>query len=318
MGNLQHVVLKNGELNPDLIVRTSELGQQKNVGRLSLTRFWIEENEGLKSYIYKPSDDKFPVEFEIWIQKEVISNLVGVHVPELLAYHIDDQEKVYWMIFEDIGDFKPLFTKSVRVAAASKATNWHALPLQIVPTNYKTFMPYIDEAMKEVLNCRSKNELLLLDIGHSSSEISYFFSTLEKLNGVFPTQKVVSHGDYHCLNLIQAADDLVILDWEFIQLNSPYWDLYILLDMASPRYRIQINKEIRNESLYSYFTQSKYENWTKFNYEYHLYCLIYSVGILGLIAGDLESGHFDRDTLLIQKHEMTEIIRDCFDGVLNS
>ena len=252
MFDLSSVVLQNGKLNETKIAKQEEINRQKNVDRLSLYRFWIETESGLKSYIYKPAKDSTPLKFELWFQKELVPLLGHVRSPKLLAHRMDEEQDIYWMIYEDIGSIEPSFDRKVRIKAAQKMANWHQLPIEIIPSGYSSFMPLIDETMQS-LSCDKDNYTkLLLNIDINEREITSFFDKINKMDGVFPSELTVCHGDYHCLNLLNTSDTFVILDWEFIQINSIYWDFFTLLDMATPRYRIQINKSIREEALLSY------------------------------------------------------------------
>jgi thiamine kinase-like enzyme len=179
-------------------------------------------------------------------------------------------------------------------------------------------MPSIDQALQQLVEGREGNEKHLREMGVSRAEIDALFERLIAMNGNFRMEQVVCHGDYHCLNLLPASGDLVVLDWEFIQINSVYWDFYTLLDMATPRYRINVDKGIRMDVLNAYINKRSEAGWVPpvhFIPHYHLYSLIYSVGILALVSEDLAKGRFDRETLLIEKQEVTSIIRDCLDVV---
>ncbi|MBW5447184.1 phosphotransferase [Cohnella sp. CFH 77786] len=318
MGDVGGLVLPNGELNAALLLQTEEISAQKNVGRLSLQRLWVQEQDAVRSYIFKPAPEKEPIEFEIWFQERIKPHLTDVRTPGLLAHRIDEERQIYWMIYEDMGSAPPSFDRDTRIAAARKMAAWHTLPASAVPSAFKSFMPYIDDAMSEVMARRAYYEKLLLDIGMNPEKVAAFFERIENLNGVFPCEKVVCHGDFHCLNLLRSSGDLAILDWEFIQLNSIYWDFYTLLDMATPRYRILIDRRTRLDVLDAYYRQRSGSiplTIREFVYGYHLYSMVYSVGILGLVVSDLENNRFDKETLLVEKDEVIQIIRDCLEVI---
>ncbi|BBH20163.1 hypothetical protein Back11_15080 [Paenibacillus baekrokdamisoli] len=320
MIDFSNVVLPNGKLNETTIAKQEEINQQKNIGRLSLYRFWIETDTDLKSYIFKPTKDSTPIKFELWFQNELVPLMEHVRSPKLLAHRMDEVQNIFWMIYEDIGSIEPAFDRKVRIKAAKKMAVWHRLPLQTIASNTASFMPYIDETMQSLCRDIHYYAKLLQNIEVTEREITSFFDLINKMNGVFPSELTVCHGDYHCLNLLNTSDELVILDWEFIQVNSIFWDFYTLLDMATPRYRIQINKSIREEALRSYSEErNRLSGWVAskdFVYNYHLYSLIYSIWILALVASDLEDERFEQEILLIQKQELKGIIRECLDVVL--
>ncbi|SEM87602.1 phosphotransferase [Paenibacillus sp. OV219] len=313
------LVTPDGHLDESKVVKTEEISKQKNVDRLSLTRFWIDSEQGLRSYIFKPSKDRKPIQFELWLQSVVLPRLENVPSPKLLASRIDEEANVFWMIFEDMGRIEPVFNHEVRVKAANKMASWHSLPLDTIQKQQQSFMPLIDETMQDLLNDWATYAGLLQNTGIAVEQTELFFRKLMEVNGSFPDEQVVCHGDYHCLNLLERVDDLIVLDWEFIQINSIYWDFYTLFDMATPRYEIRINKETRLDALHQYIDQRTQLGWNAppdFVYNYHLYSLIYSAWILRLLENDLKADRFDRDALLRQRREMTEIIGDCFDMIL--
>jgi hypothetical protein len=319
MMNFSKVVMPDGTLNKANIVKEEEINKQKNVGRLSLTRFLIETSKGTESFIYKPATERKPIDFELWFQDHLLPKLGGVRSPKLLAHRIDEEEDIYWMIYEDIGSIQPSFSRYVRIKAAEKMGKWHSLSTDTVSGEFKSFMPYIDDALHQLIEGKKHYKEQLGQIGVVREDAAALYDQLIQLKGEFPTEKVVCHGDYHCLNLLDTNGDLVVIDWEYVQVNSIYWDFYTLLDMATPRYRIQIDKEIRTDVLSSYIQKRRESGWTPpadFYYVYHLYSLIYSTWILGLVADDLEADRFDEEILLIQKRELTAIINDCLDVIL--
>ncbi|REE80139.1 phosphotransferase family enzyme [Paenibacillus taihuensis] len=319
MMDLSILVTPDGHLDESKVVRTEEINKQKNIDRLSLTRFWIDTEQGSRSFIFKPSKDSKPIRFELWLQSEVLPRLENVHSPKLLASRIDEVSNVFWMIFEDMGQIEPVFNYEVRIKAASKMASWHSLPLDTIQKQQQSFMPLIDETMQELCNEWATYAELLQDAGITAERTDLFFRKMMELNGSFPDEQVVCHGDYHCLNLLDRGDDLIVLDWEFIQINSIYWDFYTLFDMATPRYVIRINKETRLDALKEYIDQRALMGWKAppdFVYHYHMYGLVYSAWILRLLDNDLKAERFDRDALLRQRREMTEIIGDCFDVIV--
>ena len=322
MFDFSTAVLPNGMLNDKVIVKQEEINKQKNIGRLSLHRFWIETRDtGLKSYIFKPCKESTPIKFELWFQKVLVPLMEHVRTPKLISHRMDEVKNVFWMIYEDLGSIEPAFDREVRIKAAKKMVDWHSLPLETVPSDYASFMPFIDETMQTLVRDQHYYAVLLQNIEITERETTSFFELINKLDGVFPSELKVCHGDYHCLNLLNNNDDLFIIDWEFIQVNSVYWDFYTLLDMATPRYRIQINKGIRKEALQSYSEErNRRSGWVAnldFIYNYHLYSLIYSTWILALVENDLKDERFEKEILLIQKQELKNIIRDCLDVVLS-
>lgn len=155
-------------------------------------------------------------------------------------------------------------------------------------------------------------------MGVHKRQIDVLYEHLSSLHGVFPTEQTVSHGDFLFINLASKNGRFIVLDWEFLQINSVYFDLFTLIDMAVVRYRIKPNKHIRMNVLQTYIQEREKTGWqapAHFIKNYHLYVLIYSVLTLKWLFSDLETGKFDRDLLLKEKEELTAIISDCLEYI---
>ncbi|UUZ81576.1 phosphotransferase [Paenibacillus sp. P26] len=131
------------------------------------------------------------------------------------------------------------------------------------------------------------------------------------------SETVISHGDLYPLNVVSREGELIILDWEYIHLNSVYWDLYNLIDITSPSYRRNVvGRENRAAILGDY--RSERESLGKrvsadFVRGYHYYCAVYSMWILLLIESDMKSRRFAEGALAEQRAETFQILQEMLD-----
>lgn len=318
MDNFQ-TVIANSELDRNK-VQFETINEFKNVNKKHLYRFKLKHDPNT-SFIFKPTNSAVEVSQELWVQEHFRSHIPDVYTPRILEHYINESTNEYWMVLEDAGALTHTYSEDVLIDAARAMVKWHKLPATTTVKQSKAFLPYIDQALMELLDNGALYRDLLSNLNIDKSRIFHFFDQLDSLNGSFPTEKVVSHGDYLIINIANKDDRLVVLDWEFLQINSTYFDLFTLMDMAVIRYRIQPTKEIRMNVLKAYMTEREKTGWiapVDFIRNYHLYVLIYSVLTLKWLFSDLETGKFDRTLLLLEKEELTRIINDCLDYVEGS
>jgi thiamine kinase-like enzyme len=315
--NFHHVVM-DGSLKRERIAQSTTINKQKNANKKYLERFSLKNAPDGQNYIFKPTHTSSEIKQEQWIQEQFLPLLPGIKTPRLLDWDINEQAQLFWMVLEDAGQLTHEYTENLLIEAAKAMVCWHNLPLETEIRQSTSFLPYIDEVAAKIV----ANEVLYTKLLHrlriDSRRIQLFFEKLHSLTPLFPSENVISHGDYHILNLALNNDQLIVLDWEFLQRNSVYFDLFLLIDRADIRYRIHPTKAIRLIALETYGRERTRSGWVmpnNFVHNYHLFACIYSTLTLEWLFNDLDTGKFDRALLLAEKTELTNIINDCLEYI---
>ncbi|WP_411348314.1 phosphotransferase family protein [Paenibacillus sp. WLX2291] len=146
---------------------------------------------------------------------------------------------------------------------------------------------------------------------------------------------VLLHGDLHAGNYgVNPQGQLMVLDWEHSHIGSLFWDVYHLLDLSHPLFPRSMTPSLRHSLLEHYwFTDlalnesdrpvapdrgaagltSEYVSFAKFEQDYLVYAIVYSIWMLLLIQKDLlqEPPIWPRAQLLAQQMETTEHLEQC-------
>jgi len=309
-------LIADGELDLNK-VHAEIINEFTNVNKKPIYRFYI-NNDRTRSYIFKSANTAAEIIKELWVHVHFRPLIPDVYIPSILDYCVNEITNEYWMVSEDAGPLNHTYSEDLLLRAALAIVCWHKLPTTTSISRSDSYLPYIDDARQQILNNEAQYRRLLGNLNISKSLIDNGFLQLRAVGGTFPTEKVISHGDYLVVNIAQNGERLVVLDWEFLQINSVYFDLFTLMDMAVVRYRIRPTKQIRKRVLEAYIAERETTGWVApehFMKNYHLFVLIYSLLTLPWLFGDLEEGRFDRALLLSEKEELAQIIQDCLEFI---
>lgn len=310
-------VLTDGTLDEGKIWRREPLYQGIN-GRF-VERFYPEETG--PGYIFKPLTNGEHPEREAFVYRYVLHAFPPIF-PRLLASSEEGAGKAGWSIFEDLGPLRHEFRLAHAMEVVKRMAWWHAFPeTQWRELGSQGPKPPIERIAADVGVRRQELTLLLEEAGLSLKP-----TALDEIIGglaasAAPLQlRVLSHGDLHLGNYAKGADGrLYILDWEHAHLNTPYWDLYHLIDMSHPVFPKRIRKSEREKLLGYYVKQSVYHGRTwdleEFMRGYCRYAALFSLWILLLIHGDMERGNgvWPMDRLLAQREETLANLSGCLD-----
>ncbi|ULL17921.1 aminoglycoside phosphotransferase family protein [Paenibacillus sp. H1-7] len=305
------MVRQDGTLDSSKLVSRETLYVGRN-GK-AVERFVV-ENDDHSSFIFKPLTNLETIGREMWVYDHLLPH-IPVRFPNLLAQAKHRDADRFWAIYEDLGPLQHRFDRDTLVKAAAAIPSWHQLPMDCLPADFTGHTPKVDVVLNEV---REKSELWQ-SILEKRSVPAYLIDRaariLQQVDDELQSEWTVSHGDYHPLNLSVRNDEIIILDWEYVHLNSMYWDLYNLLDITSPNYRRpEVNASVRNEVLQVYYARRLQLGWSSrfhtFQKNYYRYALIHSLWIMTLIDKDLKAGKLDRDALLEQQKETLAIVTD--------
>ncbi|MBS4212481.1 phosphotransferase family protein [Neobacillus rhizophilus] len=305
------IVHENGSLNASLILKKERLYQGMN-GRF-VERFYLSPKE---SYIFKPLTNNAQMGKETWIHEHVLCRFPAIF-PKILAYSKHDNPDLSWMILEDLGQLSHEFTEETVLGVVKWMAWWHSLPLESFPdVPLNGLKPRIEVVAEEV--CENKDDLLrvLPRLGLTGKHVLHVFKQLDSF--IFSKLLVLSHGDLHLGNYAVVKGKLIILDWEHTHLNTPFWDLYHLLDMAHPIFPKKVTKGFRKQVLGFYLGQVGMKlDGPAFVREYYLFSAVFSMWMILLIQRDLQAddGKWSKEQLKRQLEETVFSLRQCAEAL---
>lgn len=320
MDRWEQVVSADGYLIPHNLSFRESLYQGMN-GR-HVERFKL-ASDAETSYIFKPVTQAGQAEREVWVYENVLPMLPEIY-PRLLARSLDPAAG--WMIYEDLGplshDHGPEDLNTVIEAMAQ----WHRLPTdswigaRLVPPK-----PRVEAMAGELLQQEAKVAGFMKELhlpGRLLGDIAEISSGLGRNH----VPLVLSHGDLHAGNYTRIEGRLYVLDWEHVHLNTPYWDLYHVLDMSHPIFprKAPLTHKVRDRLLRRYWQlyapRSSDASGRIFAREYYLFAMVFSLWMLLLIDKDLShgGGPWSSDQLRIQQEETKYSVRSCACSLMDS
>lgn len=321
----EEYIRPDGTLGGVKVLRRETLYRGLNGNRVE--RFW----DARRSYIYKPVGFPKTAGREQWVVRHLKPLISGIRMPEILASSETVQgseEARAWLIYEDLGQLRHIRTVAEVAEAAGWAAEWHGLPAELVPAGYDGHTPLFEEVAATLLGEPALLDKRLADAG--ITDAGWWTADLAGWIRRVPAVRTVTHGDYHPGNIAREGHQRIVLDWEFVHRNHPYWDLYCLMDITSFRYRkVPVSNRGRLGALESYrqalaASESgagtpaiQRHNWCRdLSLEdlaagYAVYASVYSAWIIGLIEHDLAAGRASRRQLMRQFRETAGVLADC-------
>lgn len=276
-----------------------------------------------RSYIYKPLHAAVSLR-ELWASEHVAPRLSGITIPHIVAASAMRESAAAspWLIYEDLGELQHGRHAQDIIEAAGWIPEWHLLPLEIIPEAFSGHTPRHDCILESVQETKGGLYARLIDV--ELAAVQAWMERIDDLESRIPALTVVSHGDYHPLNIAFNRGERIVLDWEFIHRNHPYWDLYSLMDITSFRYdKVELTHDEREQALRRYWQQlqeglSRHADalWREldegaFIRGYYWYASLYSAWIAGLIEQDLVEGRIAAQLLYKQKEQTSKVFADC-------
>lgn len=243
----------DGLLSNNAVLRREVLYRDRQ-GR-AVERFTVREMGDVQQYIFKPLADTATLRREQWLQTHLFARL-DVTVPRLVTGRAARRHELAWAVFVDLGRLNHHLS-AYDIAAAARATwQWQRLTDVQLPPNFAGQKPNLQAAAEMVLARWSIIEAALLRLSVSAHETARLLRIAQTSPDEVNNERVLAHGDYHFENIARLPGGaLAILDWEFVHINSVYWDLYSLLDMPHPRYRKSVSAEQRYGALEAYCSE---------------------------------------------------------------
>ncbi|WP_251554067.1 phosphotransferase family protein [Neobacillus muris] len=304
------IVLDNGDLNGVHVWKREKLYRGLN-GRF-VERFYLNAGE---SYIFKPLTNDTQFGKEVWVHRKILSQFPSIY-PKIISCSTTRKPEISWMIVEDLGPLSHDFNEDSVIRLAKIMAWWHSLPigpfLDIPRAGQK---PRFEDIAADI---RLNKDGLLQQLplaGIEGDDIHRFFFIIDSF--IFSKKQVLSHGDLHLGNFAVVGERLVVLDWEHAHLNSPFWDLFHLLDLSHPLFPKKITREFRDQVLSLYLDEVEFEvaDPDAFMYEYHLYSAVFSMWMVWLIQQDLaaDDRKWPRERLENQLEETTAVLKQCLE-----
>ncbi|MBT2696899.1 phosphotransferase [Bacillus sp. ISL-40] len=309
---LNNIVRADGNLNEEIIFKKEILYKGMN-GRF-VERFYLTPST---SYIFKPLTNDGQLGKEVWVHEHILPIFPTIY-PKIISYSISEQTDLNWMILEDLGPLSHEFNEESVMGVIKWVAWWHSLPIEELGNVPVTGLkPKIEEIVSDVCDKKDEFYRLLPSLKIEEKLIEAIFPQLNRLD--FLEKKVLTHGDLHTGNFAIVGDELKILDWEHTHLNSPYWDLYHLIDMSHPLFPKKITSPLRDRILESYLNLVKFEiNRDYFFKEYYLFATVFSMWMILLIQKDLveNGGKWSVVQLNTQLEETVSSLQQCAAALL--
>ncbi len=313
MENLSSFVLPDGTLNGSHLWKREPLYQGMN-GKI-VERFYSSPE---RSYIFKPLTNAESMDREAWIHRHVLNLFPSVY-PQLLASSETGAGEAGWSVFEDLGPLRHEYSVELAMEVVKQMAWWHAFPEShwngLTGQGNK---PPIETISAALMERRDEVNALLKEAGSAVQLNELLHGLAEAEGNAYLKTKVLSHGDLHLGNYARGANGrLYIIDWEHVHLNTPFWDLYHLLDMSHPLFPKTLPASEREKLLGYYLRQSAYHgrNWNRdeFIHGYCCFSAVFSLWMLLLITGDLIRGDsvWPQERLWAQKSEAMDNLSGC-------
>lgn len=305
-----HLVLDSGTLDPSKVRECHTLYTGRN-GK-SIIRFTPAYAEG--SYVFKPLTNPATIGREIWVQEHLLPHL-PVSVPRIVASADHGDPERYWTIFEDAGPLRHALRDEEVIEACKAIPLWHQLNVELVPEHFIGDKPDSLATGNFLLSNWERLSTLIAQWGFEPGTVECLREIVSNPGEMRNDENVICHGDFHRGNIAFRQGELILLDWEHVHRNHPFWDLYHLLDMTHPRFRRTITMQLRLSALTAYLDRRIAMGWeghaASFLRDYHKYAAIHSAWMMMLIQSDLEKESWPLSDLLAAKEETIQSLADC-------
>jgi thiamine kinase-like enzyme len=310
------------EMLTDIVSSTTILHGSKIMKRETLykgmngkcvERFYVSPSQ---SYIFKPLTNDEQAGKEWWVYEHILPSLPPIY-PKIIAKSLSSDLDLNWIIFEDLGTLSHVYyNEEISLGVTKLMAKWHTLPTEkIANTPLRGPKPPIEEMASEIIAKQAEVMKTAQELKISEELLFYIYALLEKES--FSTSRVLSYGELHPGNYAMAAGKIIVLDWEHAHLNTPFWDLYHLIDMPHPLFPRTVTSQTRDKLLKYYIKQRELSgikiNQQAFMREYYVFFAVFSIWMLLLIQKDLHrnDGKWPQDKLKAQLIQAAASLTQC-------
>jgi len=317
MGLPRGMILPDGSLDGRLIARREALYTGMNGSSVERLRLTVGG-----SCIFKPLTNDGQWGAELWVYKHVLPYFPPLY-PRLLAASINSQEGRHWLLFEDLGSLDHSFREETAIELMQHIAWWHAFPTGgLLNGPLQGPKPPIEMLAADLISDEENVLRTGEELGVEAIHLQAVLNILKRGEMPFEHEKVLSHGDLHAGNYAMSDGRLIVLDWEHMHLNSPFWDLYHVLDMSHPTFPGTMTPPVREKLLEAYAAQRKQHGCKQdtelFQKDYALYAAVFSLWMLRLIEGDIRRGSalWPLPALIRQRQETVASLSQCLERFL--
>ncbi|MDP4171085.1 MAG: protein licA, partial [Bacillota bacterium] len=193
MGIQNNYVLENGKLNDSLIVKREVLYKGPN-GR-EVERIFV---LSATSYIFKPLSTVEEDNKEIWIYENILPSFPSIY-PKIIDKSPDDSKNTRWIIYEDLGNIRHLFTEKVVLQVIEQMITWHSLQIDtVINEPLIGAKPKIEEVRNDLHSNMDEGMQTFSQLRMDKERILRILKLMEEAD--FTQFPVLVHGDLHLGN----------------------------------------------------------------------------------------------------------------------
>lgn len=263
---------------------------------------------------------------EVGLYAEVLPQLPPIY-PRLLSYTASEENGTATLVYEDVGAIDYSLDEQLALELIGHMARWHALPTAGLPLGSERGpRPDYEELAAELIMALGWSWRPESSNGEEQKVFGVNADLVKRVYDIAKQQPpvikyVLSHGDLHAGSYGRSATGgLVVLNWAHLHRNSPYWDLYHMLDMPSPTVARAIDDAAWERLLTAYWQQAGDvvpAEQEKFLREYSLFSAVFSLWILQEIEHKLASDGEPqvREQLLQERDIAVAAFRRCAERV---
>lgn len=263
------------------------------------------------SYIFKPLTNPKQFGKELWVYEHILTKLPPIY-PKILAHSVQTEEQESWIVLEDLGILTHTFNENAACEVIHLMSGWHRMSTDYL--NGAELIgpkPFIEEVVCDLFQNKTDILRILSELHVEEASMMNMYTLIKDFTFTIPP--VLSHGDLHLGNYAYIGNRVVVFDWEHAHLNSPFWDLYHVIDMSHPVFPKSMTTEIRETLLTTYLDGSPQLKARSFRREYYLYSAVFSTWMIALIVSDLENNKtpWSNEQLRLQLGESVTNLTQC-------
>ncbi|MEC2057251.1 phosphotransferase [Peribacillus psychrosaccharolyticus] len=263
------------------------------------------------SYIFKPLTNSKQFGKELWVYEHILTKLPSIY-PKILAHSVQTEKQESWIVLEDLGMLTHTFDEKAACEVIQLMAGWNKLSIDdLKGVALIGPKPLIEDVVSDLFQDKTNILRILSELEVEEASITKLYTLIKDYTFTIPS--VLSHGDLHLGNYAYVGNRVVVLDWEHAHLNSPFWDLYHVIDMSHPVFPKSMTTEIRETLLTTYLDGSPQLDARSFRREYYLYSSVFSTWMIALIVRDLENNKtpWSKEQLTLQLMESVTNLTQC-------
>lgn len=194
------------------------------------------------SFICKAFANEQALEREASANQMVVTAVPELHIPKIIATFKSDAG-IGWIGYTDDHLFPVSWSTYRTRQAIDLMVDIHNAAPRLLEHGYvhqhgASHTPSHRQILDEIQDFSlSEHVVTKTDLSkHGRQSIVQLHKMLKETEGIQCASTVVCHGDLHLGNILYnlRSKNLYVIDWEFLHIDSPYFDLFQMLDATSP------------------------------------------------------------------------------------